>query len=940
MNPRTTTSTRGTSTRGACVGLVVGACAALGHADILYVDAAAPPGGDGSSWQSALGSLDAALTQAANGGVSAVWVREGTYLPVSAETANARTKRFVVPGGVALVGGFAGTESSPRERNVLAHPTVLSGDLAQNDGPNWTNRADNAYHVLVAADGANVTLDGLVVRGGYADGATNDQREGAGARFTGGQVTIVGCTFDQNSAFTRGGGVHVTGSALVVSDSRVTTNRVTTGSSRGAGIGVSGGSASVDGCIFSGNSIEFYGGAIGVGDGASLSFTNCSVVGNLSRFGAVASESGGTATTVIANCEFIANQTSIAGYGAAINAANATVTVTSCEFRNNSSTLVGGVMRAFNSTVTMTDCVFLDSAAASTGGAIQSEQSSTTIVGCTFSGNSSATSGGAIYATSAPGGLTVQECTFAANASGEGGAIALATANGSIADCTFDGNFADLRGGAVNAASTSTVTIARSRLFGNISLGEGGAIRSSASPVTISDSAIVGNDAATGGAVWHSSQPLSLERCTIAGNAANVGGGVWKSASTLTTRGSIAFANRSAGVGGFAAQLLTAPAGVTASTLVLNWSCVEGLPAAQAGIGNIGADPGFVDLDGADGVVGTGDDAYSLSRSSPCVNQGDPIPLATEAIDLAGAPRTQMCRVDLGALESPYAPRAWPDCNGNGIPNDCELAQGLVADCDADGVPDDCEIIAGSPDCDGDGVPDACQFAAGGYDCNANGVIDSCEIASGATIDCDDNGIPDECEVALAQFTSTSPNFSPFGTGFPATYTVVAPPKPLSAVSITVKAVSDLSSSSETVTLSLNGSQLGVLFQTGGSDCPSTPSSAAVSLTAAQWNAIVGTGSAQFSMVASTSVSATQCSNSFINVTVAYTTLPPADQNGDGVVDACSAAGDLNGDGIVDAADLGLLLSAWGPCIACGADLDGNGVVNGADLAILLAAWH
>ncbi len=49
--------------------------------------------------------------------------------------------------------------------------------------------------------------------------------------------------------------------------------------------------------------------------------------------------------------------------------------------------------------------------------------------------------------------------------------------------------------------------------------------------------------------------------------------------------------------------------------------------------------------------------------------------------------------------------------------------------------------------------------------------------------------------------------------------------------------------------------------------------------------------------------------------------------------------GDLNGDGSVNGADLGLLLSAWGPCRQCSADLDGDGSVNGADLGLLLSDW-
>ena len=58
---------------------------------------------------------------------------------------------------------------------------------------------------------------------------------------------------------------------------------------------------------------------------------------------------------------------------------------------------------------------------------------------------------------------------------------------------------------------------------------------------------------------------------------------------------------------------------------------------------------------------------------------------------------------------------------------------------------------------------------------------------------------------------------------------------------------------------------------------------------------------------------------------------------------AQGCTGDVVGNGIVNGADLGTLLSYWGPrtgdpfSVAC--DIDGNGVINGADLGALLANW-
>lgn len=53
------------------------------------------------------------------------------------------------------------------------------------------------------------------------------------------------------------------------------------------------------------------------------------------------------------------------------------------------------------------------------------------------------------------------------------------------------------------------------------------------------------------------------------------------------------------------------------------------------------------------------------------------------------------------------------DCNGNGVPDACEIADGSSADCNANGIPDECEISDGSAsDCDGNGIIDICEYDA------------------------------------------------------------------------------------------------------------------------------------------------------------------------------------------------------------------------------------
>lgn len=97
---------------------------------------------------------------------------------------------------------------------------------------------------------------------------------------------------------------------------------------------------------------------------------------------------------------------------------------------------------------------------------------------------------------------------------------------------------------------------------------------------------------------------------------------------------------------------------------------------------------------------------------------------------------------------------------GGGV--QCLLIHGTSTDCDGSGIPDECEVL---PDCDGNGTPDACDPDCNGngsdvcemlncpsanpscQDCNGNGRPDSCDITSGYSLDCNVNGVPDECEL-------------------------------------------------------------------------------------------------------------------------------------------------------------------------------------------------
>jgi hypothetical protein len=67
------------------------------------------------------------------------------------------------------------------------------------------------------------------------------------------------------------------------------------------------------------------------------------------------------------------------------------------------------------------------------------------------------------------------------------------------------------------------------------------------------------------------------------------------------------------------------------------------------------------------------------------------------------------------------------------------------------------------------------------------------------------------------------------------------------------------------------------------------------------------------------------------------------DANSNGIPDVCEITcsdADLYRNGLVDGADLGILLSEWGPATASTtSDLDGDGTVGGGDLGLMLSYW-
>lgn len=141
-----------------------------------YVTSTATGSGDGLSWGSPM-TLQQAITASTSG--EEIWVAAGTYKPT---TTTDRTISFTLKSGVAIYGGFAGTEDTRTARDWATNVTILSGDI-DNDG---VLDGDNSYHVVKGAYLiASTRLDGFTITGGNANGGVSPNAWGGGVYLNG-----------------------------------------------------------------------------------------------------------------------------------------------------------------------------------------------------------------------------------------------------------------------------------------------------------------------------------------------------------------------------------------------------------------------------------------------------------------------------------------------------------------------------------------------------------------------------------------------------------------------------------------------------------------------------------------------------------------------------------------------------------------------------------
>lgn len=539
-------------------------------------------GSCGESWGNSC-SLQYALNLAQAG--DQVWVARGTYKPTASAD---RTVSFNLKSGVAVYGGFAGTETLLSQRDPVANFSVLSGDIGTPGVP-----TDNSYHVVyVLKTDQTGLLDGFTVTDGYANGeiALNN---GAGLYSYLSSAVIRNVIFQNNTTAGKGGGVYSYESSGIYTNITFKNNSAGV---VGGGMFNSISNSTLTDVTFTGNTAGLHGGGMYI-------ITSAPIITNATFTGNSAVEHGGAilhtdaANSVITNSSFINNK---AGrFGGAIANFSSNPSFTNVTLNGNNGPAGGAMYNQF-SAPTLSDVVFQNNTAEKYGGGIYNEDSDPILINVTFSGNYSDKGGGLFYylgssqltnvtfsgntAVYSAGGLYSYECDliltnvlFNDNSTQtRGGGMILNYGTASMTDITFTNNSAPSYGGGLDVSGADPV-IDRIIFSGNSSNRGGGMYIYHSDPM-ISNALFTGNSAGEhgGGFYTYSSSPVVtgttfyknqagaygggmynvighpvLTNVTFTGNAADeFGGGMFKSGGALTLNNSTFAYNTAGSLGG------------------------------------------------------------------------------------------------------------------------------------------------------------------------------------------------------------------------------------------------------------------------------------------------------------------------------------------------------------------------------------------------------
>lgn len=406
--------------------LIVAQVAGLSSGTILYVQ----PDGAGlacDSWEDAC-DLQTAL-QAATAG-NEIWVEAGLYRPAADTRFPDAT--FQLKDGVALYGGFAGTETAREQRDWETQVTVLSGDLGGDDTTDphgvVTDTSDivgpNVYHV-VTGSGVNSTavLDGFVITAGYASlTPPNIGGYGGGMFNWAGSPTLNNLIFSGNTA--GNGAAYYGGGGMfnMRSSDPILTNVTFVANTAGSGGGMynDGSSPILTGVTFKDNTAIDNGGMINYSN-SSPTLRDVVFSGNVAERNAGGMGNHTNGNPILSHVTFLDN--SAEDYGGGMSNYQSSPILTDVEFSNNWAGREGGGMHnaKFSSPV-LTNITFVNNSTATNGGGMLNSESSPTLTNITFSGNSAGEFGGGLCNTFSSG-PTLTNITITGNQAPHGSGV-------------------------------------------------------------------------------------------------------------------------------------------------------------------------------------------------------------------------------------------------------------------------------------------------------------------------------------------------------------------------------------------------------------------------------------------------------------------------------------------------------------------------------------
>jgi predicted outer membrane repeat protein len=501
---------------------------------VVYVSPDGSDSNSGLSWSRAKRSISAALLVAIGG--DQIWVRHGVYY-----------ERITLKSGVAVYGGFRGTETSlsqrppfPRREND-PYESIIHGGwgppsiVTTPPNPSRPYRLDGftiSYGRDYNGGGINVndssdllTVENCIISRNHADTGggvfignnssprfincvisdNHAQEHGGGIAVRESSPQLIGCTVKGNVSSDEGGGVFFYYGAPVMIGCSVSSNTARLG----GGISSISSQASLSGTAITNNTAFSAGGIYchGSSVGTPPTLVNCLISGNS------ATDTGGgmrcESPVVLENCVVSGNSASsggglACGYSLAI--------IKGCVITSNAATFQegGGVLLIDSRYATIYRTIISHNVAVTNGGGVSIYRGSTLVTSCVISENSAGDRGGGLY--TKDGVSTVTDCIVANNSAGDGGGMfLLQQSTFYVLRCVIRGNTAGFDGGGIHSRSSYPVfeyCIISMNSAGN----NGGALLSHLSEVRLTNCTITYNTASEHGGA------ISLDRMGVFGN--------------------------------------------------------------------------------------------------------------------------------------------------------------------------------------------------------------------------------------------------------------------------------------------------------------------------------------------------------------------------------------------------------------------------------------